>query len=397
MKTKREWIQLIAYGSFYAAVMIEVMMVIVDKSSYINPMEGRFFQLTFVLCFLKVCLTKYNLREYVVIFLFCVLGAASYFITGRNEVVRLVMLIAACKDVDMEKCLKRIFWMTLAGCSVIVLLSITGIYGAVALTADFGRGGVETRYTLGMGHPNALHCMVWALTTLGLYLYAEKMKWYGYCLILIFNFGVFFLSNSKTSLLASMTAIGLFWITANKRSVFLKRVGAWLGGLLTLISILVSVVIALNAYRVYNYDWSLSENNDKITLFFVKINNMLNGRIRILTETKGWEGSIESWRLFSKQGAENYFDLGWIRLFYWYGIIPAGIFVCVLLILLLYCYRREKYSAIVLIAAFSVYSIAEAHAISVYLARNYVFFLIGAYWSPMLDCTKREKNNAEEG
>ena len=66
----------IAYGSFYLAVMIEVLMVIVDKSAYTNPIEGRLFQLTFLLCLIKVVLTRYSWKEYGIIgigrhFLFC--------------------------------------------------------------------------------------------------------------------------------------------------------------------------------------------------------------------------------------------------------------------------------------------------------------------------------------
>lgn len=84
----------IGFVCFYIAIVTEVFLVIIDKSSYTNPFEGRIFQITFILCFLKVCMTKYTFREYVTVFLFCVLGVVSYFVTGRNEILRLVMLIA---------------------------------------------------------------------------------------------------------------------------------------------------------------------------------------------------------------------------------------------------------------------------------------------------------------
>lgn len=374
---------------FYIAVIIEVLMVIVDKSNFTNPITGRLFQLTFVLCFIKVCLTRYTLKEYAVIFLFCVLGTISYLVTGRNEVLRLVMLIAACKDIDMEKCLKLVFWMTLAGCAAIVLLSVTGIYGGFSQTMDFGRGRVETRYTLGMGHPNALHCMVWALTTLGLYLYAERMKWYQYVILVLFNFGIFQLSASRTSLLAVLFTIVIAFLTSGNRPKQVKRVGALLGGGAAAGSIAISIFIAANAYRVYNYDWHIYEQKpDLIMMIMVKLNNILTGRIRMLTGTTGWEGSISSWSLFSKPETEYYFDMGWVRLFYWYGIIPACIFILVLFALIIYCYRKERYLVIALVSAFSVYTIVEAHAISDYMARNYMFFLIGAYWCPMLASIK---------
>lgn len=386
----------IAYNSFYLAVIIEVLIVIVDKSNFTNPIEGRLFQLTFVLFFIKACLTKYTFREYVVIFLFLILGAVSYLVTGRNEILRLVMMIVACKNVDMIKCLKVVFGLTFAGCVAIILLSVTGIYGTVLLTMDFGRGGVESRYALGMGHPNALHCMVWALTTLGLYLYGDKLKWYHYILALVMNIGVFFLSVSRTSLLAGLFTIAMSYLTSGKRREKVKKICAHLGAVVTLGSVLLSVFIAANAYRVYNYDWHCFEEHDVVTKILVRINNILNGRIRMLTGSSGWEGSISSWRLFSKPESEYYFDMGWVRLFYWYGIIPACVFVTVLLVLIIFCYRKKQYSAIALIAAFSVYTIIEAHAISQYLARNYIFFLIGMYWCRILQKSQWQKGGVNE-
>ncbi len=392
MEDRSKLFHKVAFLSFYMAIIIEVLIVIVDKSNFTNPITGRLFQLTFVLCFIKACLTRYTFKEYVAIFLFCALGAVSYLVTGRNEIIRVVMLIAACKDVDMEKCLKLIFWMTLAGCASIVLLSVTGIYGNVSMTMDYGRGNIETRYALGMGHPNALHCMVWALTALGLYLYAERMKWFQYIMIILLHFGIFQLSSSRTSMLAALFTIAIAYLSSGSRPKQIKKAGAWIGGIAVVGSVAISVFIAANAYRVYDYDWhQYDQEPDFIMNVMVKLNNVLTGRIRMLTGTTGWEGCITSWHLFSKPETEYYFDMGWVRLFYWYGVIPAAIFIIVLLALIIYCYRKEKYLVIALVSAFSVYTIVEAHAISDYLARNYVFFLIGAYWSPMLVYIKERR------
>lgn len=372
----------IAYYSFYIAVIIEVLMVIIDKSNYINPIEGRLFQLTFLLFLIKMCLTKYTRREYAVILLFCLLGAASYFITERNEIIRLVMFVAACKNIEMKKCLKMVFWLTLSGCLAIILLSVTGIYGAVSLTQDYGRGSIETRYTLGMGHPNALQCMVWALTALGIYLYREKMRFYHFVVVFILNVAAFVLSDSKTSFLVAVFTIAVAYLSGEKLPKRIKKLCAWLNGVVVIGSIGSSIVMAANAYRVYNHDWHCV--SDPVTMLFVRLNDLLNGRIRILTETVGWEGSMNSWTLFSGPDSIYYFDMGWVRLFYWYGIIPGCVFVAVIVTLLIYFLKKEDYLSIALIAAISLYTIAEAHVISVYLARNYVFFLIGAAWCEIL-------------
>lgn len=395
MTEKQSIISKIAYSCFYLGVIIEVLMVLVDKSAYINPIEGRLFQLTFLLFFIKVCLTRYTPKEYVTIFLFCVLGAVSYFVTDRNEVIRLVMFVAACKNVDMKRCLKLVFYLTLSGCILIILLSVTGIYGAVSLTQDYGRGSVETRYTLGMGHPNALHCMVWALTTLLLYLYGEKMKIYHYVVVFLINVGFFLLTDSKTSLLVSIFTIVLAYMAAGKKYFLISKLSAIIGIVTTVFSVGISVIIAGSAYRVYDYIWNLDRR--PFTMFLVKLNDLLNGRIRILVGSTMFEGTMQTWRLFSRPENNYYFDMGWVRLFYWYGILPACIFIAVMLLVMLYCYSKKHYMSIMLITSFAIYTVIEAHGISVYLARNYVFFLIGAYWSMLLQekCIKKKNGDIE--
>ncbi len=378
MTKRQEIVSKIGYYCFYAAVIIEVLIVLVDKSNYTNPMQGRLFQFTFLLTFIKVCLTRYTKKEYVVIVLFLCLGAISYFVADRNEIIRFVMFIAACKNIDMIKCLKLVFYMTLAGCMIIIFLSLTGIYGGVSLTQDYGRGSQETRYTLGMGHPNALQCMVWALTTLGLYLYGNKMKWHHYLLVLAVNVGFFFLTDSRTSLLVAIVVIALAYMASEKRKVIIQKISGYLEIGITVLSIVVSIIIACNAYRVYNYAWSIERS--PITTFFAKINDILNGRIRILVGNKRFEGTVSTWTLFSSPENNYYFDMGWIRLFYWYGIVPAAIFILALLIVMLYYKKQNQILALMLIASFALYTVIEAHAVSEYLGRNYILFLAGGCW-----------------
>ena len=155
-------------------------------------------------------------------------------------------------------------------------------------------------------------------------------------------------------------------------------------------SVAISIFIAGNAFHVYNYDWSVDRSF--WPTFLKKLDGILTGRIRCLTENESWEGTIQTWKLFSEPANNYYFDMGWIRLFYWYGIIPTTIAVIVLTALLFYCTRKKKYMELVMIVSFAVYTVVEAHAISVYLARNYVLFLVGAMWTDILtnDSEKRK-------
>ena len=90
-------------------------------------------------------MTKYTFKEYFVIFLFGVLGLIVDQITQRNEILRFVMFFAASKNMNLRQVLKYVFYTIGIGIFCIILLSVTGIYGEVAMITDFGRGGIETR------------------------------------------------------------------------------------------------------------------------------------------------------------------------------------------------------------------------------------------------------------
>ena len=74
-----------------------------------------------------------------------------------------------------------------------------------------------------------------------------------------------------------------------------------------------------------------------------------------------------------------YFDMGWVKLFYRYGIIPGGICLVVLLILLWQIYRRRDACGLMVFVILSVYTVVEAHLVSVYLGRNFLLMMMGSY------------------
>ena len=119
-------------------------------------------------------------------------------------------------------------------------------------------------------------------------------------------------------------------------------------------------------------------------MLFYYLNRALNGRVRILVENDRFEGTVQTWRLFSRPENNYFFDLGWVRLFYWYGIIPGCVLALAIAAMLVFFYKKNDYLAIALIASISLYTVIEAHVISVYLARNYLLFLAGGAWCMML-------------
>jgi hypothetical protein len=84
--------------------------------------------------------------------------------------------------------------------------------------------------------------------------------------------------------------------------------------------------------------------------------------------------------LFATPENEAFFDQGFIRLFYWYGIIPGFLYVASNLYLIFQSYMKKDYPLMVIVVAYAVLSLMEAHLISVYLLRNYLLIWLGYYW-----------------
>lgn len=389
-KSKLPWLL------FYLGFTIELGMVIVDKSSYTNPIEGYLFRITFLLFAGKVVLTQCNWKEWLTILLFEAVGFLSYRITGENDIIRIVTFVAACKNIPLKQMMKYAFWVTAAGCIGIILLSVTGIYGAVSLSQDFGRGVsayeiydgatgiVETRYTLGMGHPNALSCMFLMLCAMGVYAYFERLKWYGYLFLLFLNAGVFWLTDSKTSMLITTAfLLGACIMQYGKRLREWKYVYLS-GGLVFLLCVGFSVDAAAGAVNVRQAEWSRhygqAYEESLNTKLLVAIDEKINGRIVSLTNSENNDGAMETWSAFSNENNMTYyFDMGWVKLFYRYGVVPGILYVAVSLFLLWRLWKKKDACGLVVFVIMAVYTVLEAHLVSDYIGRNFLLLLLGYY------------------
>ena len=389
---------------FYIALIIECIAVIIDKSRLINPYTTYLFRGTVVLFLIVLLLTEYTAREWIIIALAIGLGIASYLYTGRDEITRVAVFVAACKDMPLKRTFGTAFFTTLAGCLVIVFLALTGIFGEVSVTQLYRiEDGVSTRVTLGFGHPNALQCMYYMLLLMTLYFFDRYMRWYFYLVLTALTILVCYLTDSRTGYIMGIFSIllcvilhyppqadtrrdevarfqqksfGMQFLDIGLRS---KRWPFALGGLIRCACVAVSILFA-----VYSQALGYVER-DRIATFLWDLDVPLNGRIQNLFWTDATRaGSITTWQLFSNADATQFFDLGWVRLFYWYGIIPAAVTVILLLILLAECYRRRDGQALMLIVSLSVYTVIEAHLISIYIGRNFLLLIFGAYWCSML-------------
>lgn len=382
---------------FYIGLTIELLIVVIDKSNCTNPIEGRLFQLTFLLFFLKLMLTTYGRKEWCVILALETVAVVSYRVTGANDLIRLVTFVAACRDIPLRQMVKYAFYVTLAGCTVIVMLAVTGIYGEMSLTQAYGRQDLgstvyigveaakETRYTLGMGHPNALSCMFLMLVVMGVYVWFWNLKWYLYLFLLLLNAGVYVLTGSKTSML--ITTAFLAGACILRYCEFLRRnaLSYLMGFLVFVLCIGFSVDAAVYAQRVRDVQWNefyYGEPRDNAHIVALsRIDRQLSGRIVSLAGTTDREGMIHTWSLFSEpDNMGYYFDMGWVKIFYRYGIIPGILYLMAQLVFLWKLYKQKDACGLVVFMILTVYTVVEAHLISVYIGRNFMLMMMGYYF-----------------
>lgn len=364
---------------FYLGLIVELAIVILDKSAYINPLEGQLFRLAFVLFGVKLLCSRYRVREWLWIVGFGIIAGLCYLASGRDEAVRLVVFCAAFQDVDLKKALKLTFWFTLAGCLALMGLAATGLFGNMYIIDEGDRG---IRYCFGLGHPNAFYCMFWVLVTLGIYLYHERMRLVHYGMLAALGVLLYLPTNSRTGILMLFfTLVFAVVLTYGKgiresRWIYLLGIGGFL--------LCVGLSVWIACYERYQGP-------------FYPFDRIFTGRITSMNNWTDGGGIVANWRLFSRPENVKYFDMGYVRLFYWYGIIPAAVFLAMYARTMWECRRRKDYAGFLLLTSFALYTMLEAHFVSVYLGRNYALFLMGAWWTGMVTKNRGDSDGGITG
>ena len=363
----REKMNKIGNLCFWIALVIESVIVMIDKSAYINPWEGKLFRLTFVLFCIKIITTQYSKKEWIAIAIAGILVSISYLVNDKDEVVRAAVFVISCKNIDVKRILKVVLGITLAGSVILFVLAASGTFGAMTMTANFGRGPfpgiVETRYCFGMGHPNAFQCMMYMMTVLCLYIYIDKMKWYHFVLLFLINAMTYHYTDSNTAMLViGVTIIG----AAIMKYVPILKNLKWIYWLSAAFVLTLVIFSAVGSYT------------GRETQFMYDLDQILNGRFQYAHAIEN--ARVENWTLFSNRANTEFFDQGFIRLFYWYGIIPGIMYVLANLYLIYQSYQKRDYMLLIIVVGFSLFSMMEAHLVSVYILRNYLFILLGSYW-----------------
>lgn len=361
---------------FYIALLIELLLMIIEKSELSFSYESYVFRITFAITLLSVFIAKHEKNEWFAIALILAFTFICYRLTGKNELLRYAVFVMAAKNINLGKTMKMIFWICLVGFGLIALLSLTGILGQISMVTDYGRDNAqELRYVFGFGHPNTFWGCAYVLILLWIWVYGSKAKLWQYAALFVASIAVSLLASSRTGLIIGVftvlmaVLVRLFPVLNTRKYIYL---------LSTFITPVMCTAFSVWAAYISYIPGYMLEAKGYLTI--VAIDNALNNRIYNLYRANHRRaGAIVSWKLFSDYESVEYFDMGWVRLFYWYGIIPAAL-ICVLVGVFIYlCYKRKDAWTLVLIVSLSIYTIIEATFVSVYIGRNILLPVLGVY------------------
>lgn len=309
---------------FEIGIIIELLVMMTGHSTFLElPFRGRFTHVAFGLFVLKMVTTYYTKKQWGIIGILGIVGIISYFTSGDEYVIRMIVLAFASRGIDWKRTWKLIFVGTLIGTIIIISFSCIGIAGDTKTVADFGRGGIETRYTLGFNHANNLHDILWYMLAILLLYTNNKWSWKHYFGATLVNLGLFLLTVSRNGMLAvQILLIGslLFScmpiLTTKKTPYILGGISlcvffwmTWLGG-------------------------SYGIGRSKLVAF---LNVYLNNRMEMV-----WEyAPVSSWQAFPVWRELEKVDNGFASLFFHYGYIVGALYVLVVICLIYILYKKQ--------------------------------------------------------
>lgn len=361
---------------FYIALVLELGVMLVEKSEVSFGYESYVFRVSFVFALAALFCLRHSKKEWVIMAITFAFTIVCYKITGRNELLRVAAFVMAARDIDLGKAMKVAFYVSVAGMAMIVLLAVLGIMGDMYLVRDFGRGNEnELRYVFGFGHPNTLFSSGYALILMWLWIYGSKAKKIAYLILAVICVGLCIITVSRTGMIILFTTLIAAVAVRMIPTLRFKKIVYALGAAISpVLCVILSVIGAWMGGSAYIHPGRSFER------YFWPLEEKLNYRMSNLYYESFEHGAVlYNWKLFSSPKAESYFDMGWVRLYYWYGIIPATLIVLLIVLFIYLCWKNKDIWSLVIVLSLGVYTIIEATFVSRYIGRNFFLLIFAVY------------------
>lgn len=342
LKQNTEWLELFGTISFCVYYGI---MVVIKAFGYVS--YEMFFKIAFVFALgclgIKVCTTKYTMREFVILYLMLAISAICWLRVGEKNVLFITLSLWGLKNVRFDLLMKATVGIRIVGILFMILLSCVGLFDMQANEAigtDFSSYAV---YGFGYIKSNAAYYMIFVTIAIVLYIEYDRLN-LKYFLV---STAVCVLAFNATYCRTGFIVFFLMWflIALDKVWSYKKYFG--------LMSFVTAGVFGISLFFMLIYQIT--------NPILFKINRMLSGRIEITNNYYRAFGTT----LFPKT-VNIFWDMNYTTIdnLYMYLFISCG---AVITLLFVYwatksqwkLYREKKYREIIFFTIFAIYAVLE--------------------------------------
>lgn len=358
----KDYIPKISDILFFIGVYIEIFLMCAAAAGVNVPFSGRIFQLAALIFLAKILLTKYNLKENIAGGILLFLSLLQWYYADNETFFYAVLMIYASKNVPYEKLLKSIFAILAVFMAGMVLLSSVGIIDGLTMVCDYGRGGVETRYSFGFPHPNVFHSHFYRMISVFVLAYAKKLNVYIIAAIALLNTAVTYFTVSRTGMLVILILCMMLCAAIYLKPIASKR-GAMIAGCMAIACACIGSVIVLF--------WKSPVTD--------KLDDMLTGRIRLARES----AMPQTWTFLPNTIDRNVLDMGYVQMYATAGILLATVYMAVMILFYAKAWRLKDTVVMAVLLTYALFMLVESHAGSMYFIGNIMYLsMIGRIFKP---------------
>ncbi len=368
---------------FYAAFLVILFVDYVSATNVSLIYSGRLFQLAAVLLMCKVFVMKYTKTEYILLGLSLIIAALSFLYVHNYFACLLFLLIFAGKDIPFRKT-AAVYLIFVGACSVITAsAAFLGIYGEISMRQDFRGLGIETRYCFGFTHPNTCHIIYLQFILVLIWYFWEKVKWFHIMAAILINTVLFVLTSSRTNMMVGTVVLGIMLMGKIWRRI---QKAVWIYGL-GIITLTASLILSFLTVIYDTTESALLNFVDRIWTSRIYWGHIWAKYNLIYEDNKvtGWT-EREKVTLFSHRDGQILIDMGFLKLYYNYGIIIFAIVIALILIKIYRNARKKDLAELMIIVSGMVWMLGESFSFGQYITRNILFVF-------MLDLLQKQEVN----
>ena len=327
---------------------------------YSGNTEYRIIMVFSMLCLgIKLVLTKYTVKEIVVMAAIALYAVFIYLKTGYITFTITVVTLLGAKNIDVYDLMKKVLFVRLICMTVLISASTAGIVGN--FVKDQYDDGLT--YSFGFQNPNDFMVNVFVNVALIFYLNYKKLNVLYFLLSAYAFYAVYCVTKSMTGMMLGVFLLVVF--------LFLKIFDR-LGSVGNKIKQIISAAVVPTSLWCFIGTFIVSAVFDVNNRFMFTLDQLVSGRLKIQHQywlnygfsLLGKDISRGAARWDGVQINNGFLDSNYWCSFYKYGFVSVMIFIVFLVAASWYFHKKKDYNVVIIINTLCIYGLMEDFLIS---------------------------------